>query len=105
MKHCLSSSGPHLSELYSLQYSTVHSTVQYKCPGQGLAEYLSDLWNLADWFTNTCFISWIILRYSNVNVFYWVILYLTSLLMIIRFTSCYMVSIELAAGLDPYTKR
>ena len=50
---------------------------------QGVAEYVSDLWNLADWFTNVCFISWIILR----------------------FTSCYMVSLEVEAGLDPYTRR
>ena len=50
---------------------------------QGVAEYVTDLWNLADWFTNVCFISWIILR----------------------FTSCYLVSLEIEAGLDPYTKR
>ena len=50
---------------------------------QGVAEYVSDLWNLADWFTNVCFISWIILR----------------------FTSCYMVSLEAAAGIDPYLPR
>jgi transient receptor potential cation channel subfamily C protein 4 len=28
----------------------------------GLEEYVSDLWNLADCFTNTCFIGWIVLR-------------------------------------------
>ena len=50
---------------------------------QGLSEYVTDLWNLADWFTNGCFISWIILR----------------------FTSCYIVSKEIAAGQDPYTRR
>ena len=50
---------------------------------QGLAEYMTDLWNVADWFTNLCFISWIILR----------------------FTSCYMVSLEIAAGQDPYLPR
>ena len=50
---------------------------------QGLAEYMTDLWNIADWFTNLCFISWIILR----------------------FTSCYMVSLEIAAGQDPYLPR
>ena len=50
---------------------------------QGLSEYITDLWNVADWFTNLCFISWIILR----------------------FTSCYLVSLEIEAGLDPYTKR
>ena len=44
---------------------------------------MTDLWNLADWFTNGCFISWIILR----------------------FTSCYMVSMEIEAGMDPYTRR
>ena len=52
----------------------IDDKVVYK---QGVAEYVSDLWNLADWFTNGCFISWIILR----------------------FTSCYMVSLEKAAGL------
>ena len=50
---------------------------------QGLAEYVTDLWNVADWFTNLCFISWIILR----------------------FTSCYLVSQEIAAGQDPYVPR
>ena len=50
---------------------------------QGVAEYATDLWNLADWFTNGCFISWIILR----------------------FTSCYMVSLEQAQGIDPYLPR
>jgi len=28
----------------------------------GLFNYLSDLWNLADCFTNTCFVGWIVLR-------------------------------------------
>ena len=50
---------------------------------QGLAEYITDLWNVADWFTNLCFISWIILR----------------------FTSCYLVSQEMEAGQDPYIPR
>ena len=50
---------------------------------QGLSEYVTDMWNLADWFTNLCFISWIILR----------------------FTSCYLVSLEIEAGQDPYIPR
>ena len=49
----------------------------------GITEYITDLWNLADLFTNVCFISWIILR----------------------FTSYYLVSLEVAAGRDPYIPR
>ena len=50
---------------------------------QGLEEYLLNLWNLADVFTNFCFISWIILR----------------------FTSYYLVQVELEEGLNPYIPR
>ena len=50
---------------------------------QGLEEYFFDLWNLADVFTNFCFISWIILR----------------------FTSYYLVQTEIQTGLNPYTTR
>lgn len=49
----------------------------------GVVEYINDLWNLADWFTNVCFLSWIILR----------------------FTSCYLVSLEISEGKDPYIPR
>ena len=29
---------------------------------EGFREYMMDLWNLADWLTNVCFINWIVLR-------------------------------------------
>ncbi len=35
--------------------------VKQVCDG-GLLEYVSDLWNLADCFTNLCFVGWIMLR-------------------------------------------
>ena len=49
----------------------------------GAEEYLTDLWNLADVFTNFCFISWIILR----------------------FTSCYIIMMEVQTGVNPYSTR
>ena len=50
---------------------------------QCLTDYILDLWNVADWFTNCCFISWIALR----------------------ITSSYLVSLEMNAGIDPYLPR
>ena len=50
---------------------------------QGLKDYIMDLWNVADWFTNCCFISWIALRIA----------------------SSYHVSLEISEGIDPYRPR
>ena len=49
----------------------------------GLLSYLCDLWNLADCFTNTCFIGWIMLRMTA-----WVV-----------------VQREASGGRDPYYPR
>ena len=49
----------------------------------GLKEYVMDLWNLADIFTNICFTGWILLR----------------------ITAYIVVKKEEAAGLNPYLKR
>ena len=49
----------------------------------GILSYLCDLWNLADCFTNMCFVVWIVLRLTA-----WII-----------------VKREEAAGLDPYYPR
>ena len=49
----------------------------------GLREYVLDLWNLADIFTNTCFVGWIVLR----------------------ITAYIIVKREEALGINPYTKR
>ena len=49
----------------------------------GLTEYLKDLWNLADIFTNICFTGWIVLR----------------------ITAYIIVKKEEASGLNPYIKR
>ena len=49
----------------------------------GLKEYVLDLWNLADIFTNICFTGWIVLR----------------------ITAYIIVKKEESAGLNPYLKR
>lgn len=49
----------------------------------GFREYIKDMWNLADIFTNTCFVGWIFLRMAA-----WVI-----------------VKREEAAGINPYYPR
>ncbi len=49
----------------------------------GIVEYVSDLWNLADCFTNMCFVGWIVLR-------------LTAWFIVLR---------EEATGIDPYYPR
>ena len=49
----------------------------------GLIRYLKELWNLADVFTNTCFVGWILLRITA-----WII-----------------VKREEAAGINPYYPR
>ena len=49
----------------------------------GILEYMSDLWNIADCFTNMCFIGWIVLRV----------------------TAFIIVKREEAAGIDPYYPR
>jgi transient receptor potential cation channel subfamily C protein 4 len=49
----------------------------------GLFNYMSDLWNLADCFTNTCFVGWIVLR----------------------ITAWLIVKREESLGIDPYKPR
>jgi len=41
------------------------------CVKEGLKEYILDLWNLADWFTNFCFINWIVLRWITLSAYFW----------------------------------